>query len=296
MRDDRKLSAVLAKRTVSTGAPWRRTFVLLGSVVLAIGLLAIPAGMASAAEPAVSGDSITSTGAGGIGPNAYTPPAALRSYLDAKVAAAHAVSAQLRARVANGVSPDCSGPAGCAPTSYSLPNLALHKEGEGDGKKSYTCGPAATRNMVQTMTGADHTEATFASWEHTTQANGTYIGDIAAALNNHFSDWGGWDYYYMSSAVDLEGYVISDTSHYHQGVIEHIDTEYLSFFNHKKLGHYDLIYGYSASGATINIAEEWDPVYIYGSSSYGDPYGTHGEAVSNVYNAIHNSNSGSIVA
>lgn len=35
----------------------------------------------------------------------------------------------------------------------------------------------------------------------------------------------------------------------------------------------------------IYVAEEWDPIYIYGSSSYGNPYGKHKEPLINAFQA-----------
>ncbi len=276
----------------NTGARLRRVLLLAGALVLAVGLISVPAAGASAASSQADDGTVESTGAGGIGPDPYQPPAELLPALKAKQAQVDALDAQLDS---GGALPACGGATTCAPTSYALPNLVIHKEGEGDGKKSYTCGPAATRNMIQTLTGRNITEATYATWEKTTSSNGTYIGDIASALNTHFSTTGSWAVYAMTSTTLLKGYVINDTYTDGMGIIEHVDTGYLSFFNGKHLGHYDMIYGYSSSGGYIKIAEEWDPIYVHGSSSYGNPFGTHSEPVANVYSAIRHSNSQSIV-
>lgn len=181
------------------------------------------------------------------------------------------------------------------PTSYTARGwtFAIHKEGEGNGKKSYTCGPSATRNMVQAMTGRDYGELQFEQWEGTTSSVGTYIGNIVSTLNGHFSAYGGWTLKTPTSTTDLRNAIIVDTAGYNQSVILNVRTGYLSFFNGKYLNHYDVAQGYTAT--TIQIAEEWDPIYIYGSSSYGNPYGSHQEASTNVYNAVRYSPTGQIV-
>ena len=38
----------------------------------------------------------------------------------------------------------------------------------------------------------------------------------------------------------------------------------------------------------MHIAEEWDSIFIYGSSSCGNPYGKHGELLAHAYNAQNN--------
>ena len=73
-----------------------------------------------------------------------------------------------------------------------------------------------------------------------------------------------------------------------------VATEYLSFCNGKALSHFDTIYGYKLQGASaaVYIGEEWDPIYIYGGSSYGNPYGYHLESARNGYFAQHYSDPG----
>ncbi|GAA1947756.1 hypothetical protein GCM10009798_03600 [Nocardioides panacihumi] len=185
---------------------------------------------------------------------------------------------------------------GGGPDAYVLPEvkaMRIFKEGEGNGKKSYTCGPAATRNMVAAMykrrTGAykDFGEAQFATWEKTTTA-GTSRANVARALNAHFSSFGHWTTSRPTSKASLLTTVKSDTSVYHQPVIANIDTGYLEEFWGKNLPHFDLIYGYDATGATtfLKFAEEWDPIYIYGASTYGNPYGHQKATLQHAFTAI----------
>lgn len=169
--------------------------------------------------------------------------------------------------------------------NFAMPevaNMYIWKEGEGNGKKSYTCGPAATRNMVAAMWAhrygnyQDYGEAQFAAWEGTT-TSGTSLANIASALNAHFSQFGSWRTAFPSSKANLIGLVAVDTRTYYQPVILNVDTEEYSWWNGKALDHFDFAYGFDNTGSTdyIKVAEEWDPIYIYGSSTYGNPYGRH---------------------
>ncbi|HEX2893771.1 MAG TPA: hypothetical protein VHO29_07185 [Marmoricola sp.] len=194
-----------------------------------------------------------------------------------------------------GVTPDTTVDPGGGGTDYKLPevaNMTIYKEGQGNSKKSYTCGPSATRNMVAAMykhrDGAynDFGEHQFELWEGTT-TSGTSRANVAAALNNHFSSFGHWVTTRPADRDEYLSYVISDTQ-YHQSVIANIDTEELSFFNGKALNHFDFVYGYDTTASTryLYIGEEWDPIFIYGSSSYGNPYGKHKEVLAHAYNAV----------
>ncbi|RNL78514.1 hypothetical protein EFL95_05315 [Nocardioides marmorisolisilvae] len=176
--------------------------------------------------------------------------------------------------------------------SYKLPEvqmMSIYREGQGNGKKAYTCGPSATRNMVSAMyrykTGAykDFTEQAFASWEGTKEGVGTSRANVASALNANFSSFGHWTTSRPTSATSYFNTVTMDTYSFHQSVIANIDTMYLSFFptNHN-LKHFDFVYGYEMVGSThyLWIGEEWDPVYIYGQSNY-QSYGKHRELLTN---------------
>lgn len=181
------------------------------------------------------------------------------------------------------------------PASYNLPevvNMTIFKEGEGNGKKSYTCGPSATRNMVAAMYKRnlgiyrDFTEQAFEQWELTDES-GTSRDNVMKTLNVHFSDYGHWTTSRPATATDYFNAVKVDTYSYHQSVIANIDTEELSFFGDHALNHFDFVYGYALDGSThyLSIAEEWNPVYIYGSASY-QPYGRHKERLTNAFSAI----------
>lgn len=191
--------------------------------------------------------------------------------------------------------------------NYYLPEVArmtIFKEGQGNGRKSYTCGPAATRNMVAAM--YEHADGSyknisenqFAIWEGTT-SNGTARANVAAALNNHFSRFGSWKTWRPSDRFAMLATIAADTHDYHQSVILNVDTEYYSFFNGKALNHFDFAYGYDNTNAAkrmVYVGEEWDPVFTYGSSSYGNPYGKHREQLWNVWQAVMHTSIHGIVA
>ena len=244
-------------------------------------------------------------------PDGYATEAGTCAEPVSQVPLTAAQQAQVQAKLAGAAAatqPEASGGTGGA-VAYNLPapdggsydfkmseiaNMTIYKEGQGNGKKSYTCGPSATRNMVAAMykhrDGAykDFGEAQFATWEGTT-TSGTARANIAAALNNHFSSFGSWTTSRPSSKDSLLGTIIADTKAFHQAVILNVDTEEYSFFNGKALNHFDFAYGFDNTGATtdyIYVGEEWDPIYIYGSSSYGNPYGKHKEALGHVYQAV----------
>lgn len=190
---------------------------------------------------------------------------------------------------------------------YALPEVAemdIWKEGEGNGRAHWTCGPSATRNMVAAMyrrsTGVwrDFTEQKFAEWEETT-TGGTSRANVARALNAHFSGFGHWVTTRPADFDDYLAFVENDTSIYHQSVIANVDTQYYSFFNKHPLNHFDFVYGFDASDPSerfLYIGEEWDPYYIYGSSTYGNPYGHHRESLRQAFYAIAHTSTHGIVA
>lgn len=125
------------------------------------------------------------------------------------------------------------------------------------------------------------------SSRHKKGIDGTAVGNIAAAMNNHLS-YGSWVAYKATDKDDYLAHVAVNTYQYHQSVIANVDTEELSFFDNHALNHFDFDYGWDSRDSTarwIYIGEEWDPIYIYGSSSYGNPYGKHKESLANSFRA-----------
>ena len=183
------------------------------------------------------------------------------------------------------------------PTNYQIAavhDLTIYKEGEGNGKKWYTCGPSATRNMVSAMyksrNGAyrDFGEHQFEIWERTT-TSGTARANVAATLNANFSSYGHWTSWRPANASAYYNAVKLDTYSYQQSVIANVNTRPLKFFGGHDLDHFDIVYGYYLDGTThyVRIGEEWDPTYTYGPSDY-HPYGHKTASLADAFDAIDN--------
>lgn len=54
-----------------------------------------------------------------------------------------------------------------------------------------------------------------------------------------------------------------------QPVIQNVQASYLPYFNGKSLTHYNISYGYNRPEKTVGVAEEWDPVWTFGSLPAG---------------------------
>ena len=184
---------------------------------------------------------------------------------------------------------------GGTPASYQLKavqEMTIYREGQGNGKKSYTCGPSATRNMVAAMYKArtgklkDLGEKKFEDWEET-GPDGTSRAYVAKALNAHFSSFGHWTTSRPRTAAEYFNAVRVDTYRFHQSVIANVNTRKLSFFKGHDLKHFDFVYGYYSVGATryLRIGEEYDRKYLFGTHDY-NPYGHRHEKLSNAFIAI----------
>jgi hypothetical protein len=180
----------------------------------------------------------------------------------------------------------------CHPSSWYNQTVTSHGilwEGEGNidpttGRpKYYTCGPASARNVIWDLTNSDYGEAYFESLLHTTRS-GTVVRDMDNYLNARFTAYQ-WTDYLPSSASVVLGEVISDTYQYRYLPMQGLNTASLIYFNHKSLSHIDFDYGYN--GGSVYMAEEWNPIKVFGSSSYGNPYGFHLETATNLFLAIH---------
>jgi hypothetical protein len=165
---------------------------------------------------------------------------------------------------------------------------ANNYEGQGNFNKTYTCGPASSRNMIQDLTGHDYGEYQFEVWEGTSSSTGTPAGNIRNAFNNHFAGYDTWALYAPTSGYDLANTIGASVWYARHGIILNVATQYLSFWSGHAARHYDYGYGWDKSGATaVNIAEEW--------SGRTGTYGYHREPGSNAYNAVHFSPSGTVV-
>ncbi|MHB1614064.1 MAG: hypothetical protein ACYCXA_06565 [Actinomycetes bacterium] len=169
---------------------------------------------------------------------------------------------------AGGVLPNMLPPAG-APATGTLANQALQRQ-----EKTYTCGPAAARNMIQTLTGTDYGEGFFVTAMGTT-TNGTSSDQIRNALNAKFPGWGTWSLSYPKSASDVIRQVYVDVAQRGRGVIQNVYTLNMpySIYAGHGLWHFNLSYGFDYTGVGyVQYAEQWDPSKFYskpGYASYG---------------------------
>lgn len=198
-------------------------------------------------------------------------------------------------------------------TGVVTPELLLSKPpgGEGNGsdyamaaaanmtilrqQTDHTCGPASLRNMVRVMNKVRNgeynapTEETLATWT-ATEPGGTAIGNIKAALNVHFGRFGHWR---LADPPDRQAYlarIAVDTYQYKQPLIQGVDTQYLRYYNGKQLNHFTFLYGFDTEQGDgqpnmVYIGDVFDPIFLYGSSNYGNPYGHHKEQLDNSFRA-----------
>ncbi len=164
-----------------------------------------------------------------------------------------------------------------------------HKEGAGNpcnpsasgcssaGHPYYTCSAAATRNMVHTYIGVDKGESWFVD-KFDLKSDGLHgIARIANVLNNNWGNQGTWKPVAPSSPRNYQAGIITDVG-LGQPVIQDVHTKPLAYFHGKNLAHYNMVYGYNRPDRTVAIAEEWDPVFTFGSlpDDYAsNPFGEH---------------------
>jgi hypothetical protein len=203
-----------------------------------------------------------------------------------------AAAAGPRSKSAHLFSMNGSNEVAAAASGYNLP-LVLHYEGQGNGNKTYTCGPASTRNLVQMMTGTDYGEHQFEAWEGTSSVNGTAIGNIASTLNNHFGSYDTFAVTHPTSGALVLADAQTIVGEYSHEMVQNVLTNYLPFWGGHSAKHFDSVYGWS--GSNVTIGEEWDPPAIGLPVSYGNPYGSHSLAATTDYTAIANSPTGQFV-
>jgi hypothetical protein len=241
------------------------------------------------------------TETGGYADGPVDDSASSVTYTDAQTALIDAGEAEVLAvgallnRAGTGVTDHCI-PACPAPTGRADPS-PLYWEGEGDGAKTYTCGPAATRDLLSAIGVPDPGEAQIASWEGTSSSSGTGIGMIVTALNDHYGSKGTWKAVAPGTPNNLEARVIEDVNYEHMPVIANVQPGvWLKFWNGHSVqhGHYDLISGYNWDAGTLRWAEEWNTAEnSVGTQQYGNPYGFWNDVTAqDGYDAIVNSPSG----
>lgn len=240
------------------------------------------------------------TGASLAPVGAYRPPAAARATIAAKLKMLDNLThgrPQMLGVSLSGTAGLASFAPGARAKPHSLPptngyGLKIFYEGQGNGNKTYTCGPSATRNMIYNFLGIDYGEHQFELWEGTSSSYGTNINSIASTLNTHFGSHGYWTTLAPSSASQL-GNAINADADAGQEEIQNVQTRYLPFWGNHITAHFDNAYVYA--GGDIYVAEEWDPPAIGLSEPYGNPFGFHAAPASSDYYAVHYSPSGRIV-
>jgi hypothetical protein len=273
---------------------------LIASTAVAVGLACGSCATARAGEVSAGrvsdghhqGQSGT-TGAPSVDNSVYRVPASQQPRVAAKSRMAHNLATG--APLLQGVDRSAAGLRMTSLSTNSVGALAipssaqtrhvLHWEGEGNGNKGYTCGPAASRNVIQSLMGKDYGEAVFASWEHTSSTTGTSSAAIASALELHFGHIDSWSTTAPTSPTNLYAEVKLLVGGYHHGTVQNVRTSYLPFWNGHATNHFNAAVGYTTS--TVTVGEEWWPAKIGLSSNYGQPYGFHAVTPTADYNAIH---------
>lgn len=255
------------------------------------------------ASYADNGDGITSTGGDSSVTSIYTPPDSVVAALALKDQQIAAVQAQLAAgkeslqlgveqRANFGTEKKMAVSAVAAPAatvlSCNMPVVYDHKEGAGNpctagstgcsslAHPTYTCAAASVRNAIQSMAGPDQGEAYWVNNLGVTPSLGLPdINNIPSFLNQHYNNYGSWNSHLPSSKDNYFSGITVDTYTYNQPVIQNVQTSDLGYWQHHPTKHYNIVYGWDSSHDNVSIDEEWNPVWTYGSSSYGNPYGKH---------------------
>lgn len=190
------------------------------------------------------------------------------------------------------------------PRKYVLPEvekMRIFREGEGNGKKYWTCGPSATRNVIAALykrrTGRyrDLTEQYFERIEGTRRV-GTARDNIADALNTNLPRLGHWSSLRPRNQDEYLGWVMANTLLLGRAVIANVDTDELGFWTGRNRGHFNFVYGYDARTRTLRVGEEFDSTYLFGTAKRDNPYGKHSIPLRKAFAAINDSPIHGIVA
>jgi hypothetical protein len=133
------------------------------------------------------------------------------------------------------------------------------------------------------MTHHDYGEGYFETLLHTTRS-GTVVRDMDNYIDRTFTQYDFVDYL-PSNATSVLAVIEADTWKYGYLPMQGLNTSVLPGFANRSLGHIDFDYGYN--GGQVYMGEEWNPVKVYGSSSY-NPYGHKLVAAATLYTAIEN--------
>lgn len=190
------------------------------------------------------------------------------------------------AAAASPTRPGCPDGTCIAPQGKLTVNGPIHPQDTG-----FTCGPAASRNMIEWLTGTDLGEAALRAEEHTDDYGATTWWHLRNALNNHLTHE--YEGLKVANPTELMGRVTTDISRYRVPVVMYVRLEELSYYNGHPGGHYNVAFGYNhAGGGFIKIADQNDPTHWRPGINMQkycrgcQPYGYHSEPLASAYAAV----------
>lgn len=123
-------------------------------------------------------------------------------------------------------------------------------------EKSYWCGPANIKQVIQYMTGSSSSQSTYASSMGTNSSDGTYVYKMVNELNKRQSIH---TYIYTQLSSSSKQYLANSIvfgTDLGRPCIFHSRTQYLYMYNGNSLGHYLTCRGYNFSGFDTASIEE----------------------------------------
>lgn len=161
--------------------------------------------------------------------------------------------------------------------SYKMLNVPCYQQ-----EKSYWCGPANIKQVLQFLNGSSLSQSTYASDMGTASGVGTYVYKMVNELNAKQSKS---TYCYdkiegSEWSVDVLKSDIMNLTNVNLPSILHANTKYLAMYNGKSLGHYVTVSGYSLPNTIFYVDTYYND---YGN---GSVLGTHQDTFQNAYNSI----------
>ena len=113
-------------------------------------------------------------------------------------------------------------------------------------EKSYWCGPANIKQVIQYINGSSSSQSTYASSMGTNSTDGTYVYKMVNELNKRQSDFK-YAYKYVSSSMSVDDFleIVEKSIYAKKPMILHADTKSLSYYNGASLGHYLTLNGFA---------------------------------------------------
>lgn len=157
-------------------------------------------------------------------------------------------------------------------------------------ERSYWCGPANIKQVIQFINGSSASQSTYASSMGTSSNGGTYVYRMVNELNQRQTQFT-YKYEYIGNlALDAFKARIITCAGGDKPVIFHTDTQYLYRYNGVSLGHYITGRGYFESVSPPTNPPQQPCVYYTDpfSADYGrgNVLGNHSDSYQNIYNSI----------